>query len=109
MANSWYAPVREQYMTDKMNDEIYGRVIREYQDISSKLAACQSELKRIGENFKAMGSDLIDRPGALSLDKASFDADIASIPKLLSLYSELAAKRADKKGELEGFGPLPNL
>jgi len=96
-------------MTEEKKDEIYGRLVREYREILTDLAACGSELKRIGENFKALGDDLIDRPGALALDKPRFDADVANMPKLLTQYSELAAKRADKQAELAKFGPLPSF
>jgi hypothetical protein len=96
-------------MTEEKKDEVYGGLVREYREIIRDIAACSSELKRIGENFKGLGTDLIDRPGALALDKGSFDADVAAMPTLLMQYSELIVKRADKQSELEKFGPLPRF
>jgi hypothetical protein len=46
-------------MTEEKQDEIYGRLIREYQEILAEFAACGAELRRIGENFKTLGTDLI--------------------------------------------------
>src|ERR1039457_6298352 len=97
----------EGYMTDQKKDEIYGRLVREYRESLADLAACSSELKRIGENFKALGIDLIDRPGALSLDRPSVDADVALVPELLAQYSELLDKKRAKQTELEKFGLPP--
>jgi hypothetical protein len=96
-------------MTEAKKDEIYGRLVRQYRDILGNLAACESELERVGKNFKALGADLIDRPGALVLDKPNFDADVVLTPTLLDQYSELDKERADKQLELEKFGPLPNF
>lgn len=96
-------------MTLEKTDEVFGRLVREYGELSSRRAACASELRRIGENFKSMGTDLIDRPGALAMDWPSFDNDVAAIRKLLREYGELNSKLADKQHELEGFGPLPHF
>ena len=109
MNGSWYAPVRERYMTEEKQDEIYGRLIREYQEILTKLAACSAELKRIGESFRRLGTDMIDRPNPLAIDQASFNADVAITPVLVVQYAELAAKKAAKQAELEKFGPLPRF
>ena len=94
-------------MAEEKQDEIYGRLTQEYQEILTKLAACNAELKRIGESFKQLGMDMIDPPGSLAIDQASFNADVALTPVLVVQYSELAAKKADKQVELEKFGPLP--
>jgi hypothetical protein len=64
-------------MTEEKQGEIYGRLVREYQEILTELAACSAELKRIGENFKALGTDMIDQPEALAIDQVSFNADVA--------------------------------
>jgi hypothetical protein len=65
-------------------------------------------LRRIGENFKTLGTDMIARPGELAIeDQVSLNADVAIIPRLLAQYAELAAKRTSKQAELENFGPLP--
>jgi hypothetical protein len=72
-------------------------------------ADCSAELKRIGENFKALGTDMIDPPETLVIDQVSFNADVAITPRLLAQYSELVAMRADKRAELENFGPLPQF
>ena len=42
-------------MTEEKQDEICGRLIQEYQEILTKLAACSAEMKRIGESFKRQG------------------------------------------------------
>ena len=96
-------------MTEEKQDEIYGRLIQEYQEILTKLAACSAELKRIGESFKRLGMDMIDPPDSLAIDQASFNADVALTPVLVVQYSELTAKKADKQVELEKFGPLPQF
>jgi hypothetical protein len=101
MSRSWYSPV----MTEEKQDEL----IREYQEILSKLAACSAELKRIGESFKQLGTNMIDPPEVLAIDQASFNADVALTPVLIVQYSELAAKKSDKQAELEKFGPLPQF
>lgn len=92
-------------MTEEKQDEL----IREYQEILTKLAACTAELKRIGESFKRLGTDMIDPPEVLAIDQASFNADVAITPVLVVQYAELAAKKADKQAELEKFGPLPQF
>jgi hypothetical protein len=69
-------------MTEEKQDEIYARLIREYQEILSEMAACSAELKRIGENFKVLGTDMIDQPEALAIDQVSFNADVAIYPKV---------------------------
>jgi hypothetical protein len=94
-------------MTEEKQDEIYARLIREYQEILFEMAACSAELKRIGENFKALGTDMIDQSEALAIDQVSFNADVAVTPRLLAQYSELVAKRTSKQAELENFGSLP--
>ena len=94
-------------MTEEEQGEIYGRLVREYREILTELAACGAELKRIGENFKELGTDMIDQPEALAIDRVSFNADVAITPRLLARYAELAAKRTSKQAELENFGPLP--
>ena len=94
-------------MTEEKQDEIYPQLIREYQEILSEMAACSAELKRIGENFMALGTDMIDQSEALAIDQVSFNADVAVTPRLLAQYSELAAKRTSKEAELENFGSLP--
>jgi hypothetical protein len=96
-------------MTEEKQDEIYARLIREYQEILSEMAACSAELKRIGENFKALGTDMIDQSEALAIDQVSFNADVAVTPRLLAQYSELVAKRTSKQVELENFGSLPRF
>jgi hypothetical protein len=96
-------------MTEEKQDEIYAPLIQEYQEIVTKLAACTAELKRIGESFKRLGTDMIDPPGSLAMDQASFNADVALTPVLIVQYSELAAKKADKQADLEKFGPLPRF
>ena len=94
-------------MAEEKQDEIYGRLVREYQAILAEFAACGAELRRIGENFKALGTDMIARPGELAIDQVSLNADVAVTPRLLAEYAELAAKRTSKQAELENFGPLP--
>jgi hypothetical protein len=94
-------------MTEEKQDEIYARLVREYREILTELAACSAELKRIGENFKALGTDMIDQSEALAIDQVSFNADVAVTPRLLAQFSELAAKRTGKQAELENFGSLP--
>jgi hypothetical protein len=47
----------------------------------NKMAACSAELKRIGENFKALGADMIDPPETLVIDQVSFDRMLLS-PKV---------------------------
>ena len=94
-------------MTEEKQDEIYPRLIREYQEILSEMAACSAELKRIGENFKMLGTDMIARPGELAIDQVSLNADVAITPRSLARYAELIAARASKQAELENFGPLP--
>jgi hypothetical protein len=94
-------------MTEEKQGEIYGRLVREYREILTELAACSAELKRIGENFKELGTDMIDQPEALAIDQVSFNADVAITPRLLARYAELAATRTSKQAELENFGPLP--
>lgn len=96
-------------MTEEKQDEIYVRLVREYREILAELAACSAELKRIGENFKALGTDMIDPPETLVIDQVSFNADVAITPRLLAQYSELVAMRADKRAELENFGSLPQF
>ena len=109
MSRSWNLSVRERHMTEEKQDEIYGRLIREYQEILAEFAACGAELRRIGENFKTLGTDMIARPGELAIDQVSFNADVAVTPRLLAQYAELAAKRTSKQAELENFGPLPRF
>jgi hypothetical protein len=95
-------------MTEEKQDEIYARLIREYQEILSEMAACSAELKRIGENFKVLGTDMIDQPEALAIDQVSFLMRMLLFtPRLLAQYAELAAKRTSKQADLENFGPLP--
>ena len=107
MSRSWYPSVSERYMTEEKQAEIYGRLVREYQEILAEFAACGAELRRIGENFKTLGTDMIARPGELAIDQVSFNADVAVTPRLLAQYAELAAKRTSKQAELENFGPQP--
>jgi hypothetical protein len=102
-------PFGERYMTQEKRDEIYERLIQEYQEILTKLAACSAELRRIGESFRRLGTDMIDPTGSLAIDQASFNADVVITPVLIVQYSELAAKKADKQAELEKFGPLPRF
>jgi hypothetical protein len=97
----------ERIMTEEKQDDIYGRLVREYREILAEFAACGDELRRIGENFKTLGTDMIARPGELAIDQVSFNADVAITPRLLAQYAELAAKRTSKQAELENFGPLP--
>jgi hypothetical protein len=59
-------------MTEEKQDEIYGRLVQEYREILAEFAACGAELKRIGENFKTLGTDMIARPGELAIDQVSF-------------------------------------
>jgi len=92
-------------MTEEKQDEL----TREYQELLTKLAACTAELKRIGESFKRLGTDMIDPPEVLAIDQARFSADVAITPVLVVQYAELAAKKADKQAELEKFGPLPQF
>jgi hypothetical protein len=96
-------------LTEEKQEEIYGRMIREYQEILTKLASCTAELKRIGESYTRLGTDMIDPREVLAIDQASFNADVAITPVLIVQYSELAAKKADKQAELEKFGPLPRF
>jgi hypothetical protein len=100
-----YAP----YMTLEKTDEVYGRLLREFTELKTLHAACASERRRIGENFKAMSADLIERPGALAMDWLSFDKDVSVIRKLLGEFSDLTAKLANKRREIEEFGPLPSF
>jgi hypothetical protein len=94
-------------MTEEKQAETYGRLVREYQQILADSAACGAELRRIGENFKTLGTEMIARPGELAIDQVSLNADVAVTPRLLAEYAELAAKRTGKQAELENFGPLP--
>jgi hypothetical protein len=96
-------------MTEEKEDEIYGRLIQEYQEILTRLEACSAELKRIGETFKRLGLEMIDPPGSLAIDQASFNADVALTPVLVVQYAELTAALASKRSELEKFGPLPRF
>jgi hypothetical protein len=64
-------------MTEEKQDDIYVRLVREYREILAELAACSAELKWIGENFKALGADMIDPAETLVIDQVSFDADAA--------------------------------
>jgi hypothetical protein len=109
MGRSWHLPVWGPHMTKEKQDEIYGSLVRDYREILSELAACSAELKRIGENFKALGTDMIDQSEPLAIDQVSFNADVAVTPRLLAQYSELIAARASKRAELENFGPLPRF
>ena len=97
-------------MTDeKQQEEIYQRLLQEHREIVRELASCGSELKRIGKNFKALGTEMIDRPEDLAIDQVSFNADVAVTPRLLAQYAELTAARANKRAELEKFGVLPGF
>ena len=96
-------------MTLEKTDEVYGRLLREFTELKTRRAACASELKRIGGNFKAMGTDLIDRPGALTMDWPSFDKDVSVVRKALSEFSELTEQLANKRSEIEQFGPVPDF
>jgi hypothetical protein len=69
----------------------------------------QCRAKRIGENFKALGTDMIDQPEALAIDRVSFNADVAITPRLLAQCAELTAARATKQAEVEKFGTLPRF
>lgn len=92
-------------MTEEKQDEL----IREYQEILTKLAACTAELKRIGESFKRLGTDMIDPPEVLAIDQASFNADVAITPVLVVQYAELAAKKPTNKRSLRNSGRCPGL
>ena len=94
-------------MSEEKPDEIYERMCREYVETRKAFLACFSELKRIGEDFKVLGKELIERPAVLRLNQVAFAADTAAIPSLLAQYAELRDKLRDQQKEIEVYGPLP--
>ena len=94
-------------MSEETRDEIYGKLCREYVETREAFLTCLTELKRIGEDFKVLGKELIERPGILHLDKASFAADTAAVPSLLAQFSDLKNKLREQQKEIEVYGPLP--
>jgi hypothetical protein len=48
------------------------------------------------ENFSALGTDLIERPGPLSLDMPSMEKDVGAFPRLLTQYSNIRTLVAKK-------------
>ncbi len=94
-------------MSEEKPDEIYGRVCREYVETRKAFLACFTELKRVGENFKVLGKELIERPGVLRLDQVAFAADTAAVPSLLAQFADLKNKLRNQQKEIEGYGPLP--
>ena len=94
-------------MSEEKPDDIYGRLCREYVETRKAFQTCVSELKRVGENFKLLGKELIERPGVLRLNQASFAADTAAVPSLLAQFAGLKDKLRDLQKEIEVYGPLP--
>ena len=94
-------------MSEEKPDEMYGKLCREYADTRKAFLACFSELKRVGENFKVLGKELIERPGVLRINQVEFAADTAAVPSLLAQFADLNAKLRDQRKEIEVYGPLP--
>jgi hypothetical protein len=94
-------------LSEEKPEEIYGRMCCEYVETRKAYLACFSELKRIGEDFKVLGKELIERPSVLNLNKAAFAADTAAVPSLLAQYADLKDKLRDQQKEIEVYGPLP--
>jgi hypothetical protein len=99
--------VEEFPLSEEKPDEIYGRLCREYVETRKAFLACFSELKRVGEHFKVLGKELIERPGVLHLNQVAFAADTAAVPSLLAQFADLKDKLRDQQKEVEVYGPLP--
>jgi hypothetical protein len=99
--------VEEFPLSEEKPDQMYGKLCREYADTRKAFLACFSELKRVGENFKVLGKELIERPGVLRLDEVAFAADTAAVPSLLAQFADLKVKLRDLQKEIEVYGPLP--
>ncbi len=94
-------------MSEEKPDEIHGRLCLEYVETRKAFQACVAELKRVGENFKLLGKELIERPGVLRLNPVAFAADSAAVPSLLAQFANLKDKLRELQKEIEVHGPLP--
>jgi hypothetical protein len=96
-------------MSEERKDQTYGRLIREFRELQTDVAASDSELKRIGENFIGLGDCLVKRPGLHCLDEPNFQADTSALLGLLRQHDALVTRLTGKEAELLTHGPIPRF
>lgn len=101
--NTWYLPAPGgRYMSEAKQNEVYGRVTREYKQLEREVATMESELKSIGQKFVGLGNDLIGQhPRIVSTNKNDFNSDVATMWDLIEKYPKAVRDKEKKKEELD--------
>lgn len=94
-------------MTEEKQKEIRADRMDEYNETAAKFEHSLSEINRIGQNFKSLGTLLLEKPDTVTLESATFVADAAALPKLLEEYKVLALHKTSLQADLERLGFWP--
>ena len=88
-------------MTEHESDSVSARLEREYEECRRHVEGTESELKRIGAAFVALGNKLQTDPSSISPDRLVVEKDMAVLWLLLPEYFQSLKNRELKKAELE--------
>ena|ERR1017187_5088782 len=100
-AGTWYAPYREKFMTQEEQDQIRGRVTREYEELTVQVQSLSSKLKAVGVGLAKVAADLQQWPHTVNVDRPTFEKELSGLWDTLDKYSKAASEEASKKMELD--------
>jgi len=79
---------------------IFDTLVREYEEVNTKLASIRVELDKLGKDFEKLGHSLRSHPQNLSLDRKSLDAAAAAAYSLVEMYKDAFMEEQELKVHL---------
>jgi hypothetical protein len=90
-------------MTNTQKPDDRARLAGEYERCQRQVAATESELKRIGAAFVALGNKLQSDPASISPERLTVEKDLAVLWLILPEYIQALQNREAKKAEMDNL------
>ena len=90
-------------MTNTQKPEDRARLAGEYERCQRQVADTESELKRIGAAFVALGNKLQTDPASIPAERLTIEKDLAVLWLILPEYIQALHDRDAKKAEMDSL------
>ena len=90
-------------MSQKEQDETFGRVDREHRELEQQVGSLASKLKATGLLLSDLGGSLQRWPHTPSVNRRAFEEAISTLWETVDNYNKAASEAAAKKLELESL------
>ena len=98
-----YSPYKERYMSQREQDETFGRVDREHRELEQQVGSLTSKLKATGLLLFDLGESLQKWPYTPSVSRRAFEEAVSTLWETVEKYNKAASEAAAKKLELESL------